>query len=86
MSDLYDDVELYYPDAKVASMLCPQGPCSYHIKPNSPVSEEWILEHVVLNIARKSGFELAAIKILGKALLYVTFSDHSNWVPPCIRD
>ena len=29
MSDVYDDVELPYPDAKVAQILATGGPCYY---------------------------------------------------------
>ena len=71
-SDVYDDNQLPYVDAKVAGMLCPGGACSYSIRESSPVTEDWILENVVPNIAASSyGRTLA--KLLGKALLWTIF-------------
>jgi len=84
-SDAYDDPELPYPDAKVAGMLCPGGPCSYRIKSDSPVTEDWILEHVVPNLAASS-YSTTLAKLLGKALLWTIFSEKSGWVPGGIVD
>ena len=78
VSDVYDDEELPYPDAKVAALLCVGGPCSYRIKESSPVTDDWILQHVVPRIAAMYGPTLA--KVLGKALLWVIFSEKSGWV------
>ena len=70
--DVYNNNQLPYVDAKVAAMLCPGGPCSYSIQESSPVTEDWILKHVVPNIAASSyGRTLA--KLLGKALLWTIF-------------
>ena len=84
VSDDYDDMELPYPDTKVAGMLCVGGPCSYRIKENSGITEGWILQNVVPYIARVYGNALA--KTLGKALLWVIFSEHSEWVPQGLRE
>ena len=84
VSDCYDG-DLLYPDAKVASFLCVGGPCKYCIKPNSPVTEDWILEHVVPCIAN-STYGVAIAKLLGKSLLWAIFSDKSHWVPQFIVD
>jgi hypothetical protein len=35
VSDVYDDIELPFPDAKVAGKLCVGGPCKYAIKDGS---------------------------------------------------
>jgi hypothetical protein len=35
VSDVYDDVELPFPDAKVADKLCIGGPCYYYLFPMS---------------------------------------------------
>ena len=45
--DVYDDVELPYPDTKVAAILCPGGACKYVVKENSAVTSDFILQHVV---------------------------------------
>ena len=78
-SDVYEEGEIPYPDAKVAAMLCPGGACSYRIRENSPVTDDWILENVVPNITNSS-YGRGLAKILGKALLYVCFSNNSHWV------
>jgi Transcriptional activator of glycolytic enzymes len=83
VSDDYDDMELPYPDTKVAGMLCVGGPCSYRVKANCGVTDAWILANVVPNIARVYGNSLA--KVLGKALLWCIFSERSEWVPHNIR-
>jgi len=54
VSDVYEEGEIPYPDAKVAAMLCPGGACSYRIKENSPVTDDWILEYVAPNISDSS--------------------------------
>jgi hypothetical protein len=80
VSDRYDDPELPYPDAKVAGLLCPGGPCSYRIKSDSPVTDDWIAAHVTTNISA-STYGRVLGKLLGKALLWIIFSDKRHWVP-----
>jgi hypothetical protein len=58
----------------------PWRPCSYRIKSDSPVTDEWILQHVVPSIAH-SAYGPTLGKLLGKALLWVIFSEKSAWVP-----
>ena len=69
VADVYDDVELPWPDVKMASMLCVGGPCRYILAEG--VSDEFILNHVVLNIQKKIDKETAVI--LGMASLYLIF-------------
>jgi hypothetical protein len=38
VSDVYDNVELPFPDAKLAGLLCPGGPICYAIMPGSGVT------------------------------------------------
>ena len=45
--DVYDG-DLPQPDATVASFLCVGGLHKYCIKPKSPVTNDWILDHVSL--------------------------------------
>ena len=52
VSDVYDDVELPYPDAKVAEKLCGGGPCFYVSDPglDATMMNTFVLSHVVPNI------------------------------------
>ena len=88
VSDAYDDVELPYPDAKVANKLCIGGPCFYllaneHANGESPPGDNdanltmmiktFLLTHVVPNVRRRMSESCSFI--LGKALLwYILFS------------
>ena len=49
VGDRYDDVELPWPDIKVAQMLCVGGACKYVITRESGVSNEFVL-HVIIKI------------------------------------
>ena len=56
VSDVYDDVELPLPDAKVAEKLCGGGPCFYVSDPTLDVTMMntfTILSHVVPNIRKR---------------------------------
>ena len=50
--DTYIDVNLPYPDAKVAATLCIGGAMKYGIQPQSGVSDNWILQNVCPKIER----------------------------------
>jgi hypothetical protein len=75
VSDRYDDVELPYPDCKVAEKLCMGGACYYLINNsicNSNVMTTFILTKVVPNIRRRLPDSTAIV--LGKAVLWLVFS------------
>lgn len=75
VSDRYDDVELPYPDCKVAEKLCIGGPCFYLINSaicNTNVLTTFLLTKVVPSIRRRLP-DSAAI-VLGKAVLWVVYS------------
>jgi Transcriptional activator of glycolytic enzymes len=79
VSDVYDDVELPYPDCKVAEKLAMGGPCFYII--NSRICDvtamtTFILSNVVPNIRRQLPDSTAIV--LGKAVLWLCFSSHAN--------
>lgn len=40
VSDIYDDIELPYPDTKVAALLCVGGPVKYKVLEDSRVTNE----------------------------------------------
>ena len=74
VSDVYDDVELPYPDAKVAEKLCGGGPCFYVSDPtlDATMMNTFVLSHVVPNIRKR--LPESACLVLGKALLWLICS------------
>jgi hypothetical protein len=74
VSDVYDDVELPYPDAKVAEKLCIGGPCYYIWSDglNSAMMSTFVLTHVVPNLWKRVPDSTALV--LGKALLWMLYS------------
>ena len=58
----------------MASLLCIGGPCSYSVREGSGISDDWILENVVPQIA--SHFPRAVALVLGRALLWLVFDDY----------
>ena len=79
VGDRYDDVELPWPDVKVASMLCLGGPCKYVVRANSGVTDEFILRYVMPSSRQRISEEVS--KILGTALLFFIFEDSTNHIP-----
>jgi hypothetical protein len=47
VSDIYTEINLPYPDAKVAAILCIGGPCKYVLRNGSGISDQWLSENVV---------------------------------------
>jgi hypothetical protein len=88
VSDVYDDIELPYPDAKVANKLCIGGPCYYLLPGEDAINGDndandttmmtrtFILRSVVPNI-RKRMSESCSL-LLGKALLWYLYSSDCN--------
>jgi hypothetical protein len=83
IADVYDDIELPYPDAKVAAMLCPGGPIKYKIRDDSNVTEEFITNYVVPNTTARLGNEAGLV--IGKAVLWGAFSGNNDRMPPWLR-
>ena len=79
VGDRYDDVELPWPDVKVASMLCIGGPCKYVVRTDCGVTDEFILRYVMPSANRRINKEVCII--LGKALLFSIFEDDENHIP-----
>ena len=69
--DTYIDVELPYPDAKVAAALCIGGACKYVIKESNGVSDSWLLQYVVPNICTEYARDVALV--LAPPLLWAVF-------------
>ena len=78
MSDIYDDVQLDWVDARVASILSPGGVCHYEIV-DPGVTQEWIGQVVTPQIREVFGLPLAVL--FGKAILWLAFSPHQAHVP-----
>ncbi len=75
MSDAYDDVELSYPECKVAEMLAMGGPCFFII--NSRICNATAtLSNAVPNIRHQLPDSTAIV--LGKAVLWLCFSSRAN--------
>jgi hypothetical protein len=74
VSDMYDDVELPYPDAKVAEKLYVGGLCFYVSVPGCDVTmmNTSVLSRDVPNIRKR--FLESACLVLGKALLWLICS------------
>jgi hypothetical protein len=74
VSDVYDDVELPYPDAKVAEKLCGGGPCFYVSDPglDATMMNTFVLSRVVPNIRKR--LPESTCLVLGKALLWLICS------------
>jgi hypothetical protein len=84
-SDVYDDIELPFPDAKVAGKLCIGGPCKYVLKDGSSVTDAFLLQHVVPNIRKRFAADVALV--LAKPLLWMIFSDGStSYLPETTRN
>jgi hypothetical protein len=83
--DAYLELELPWPDAKVASTVCIGGPCRYALKENSGVTDDWLLAHVVPNIFVK--FEAGIALTLARPLLWACMdNDRRHYVPSGIRN
>ena len=78
MSDVYDDVQLDWVDARVASILSPGGVCHYEIA-DPGVTKEWIGQVVTPQIREVFGLFLAVL--FGKAILWLAFSPHQEHMP-----
>jgi hypothetical protein len=76
VSDVYDDIELPYPDAKVAGLLCNGGPCKYQVLEESGVTDAFILQYVTPHVRTRTGDPTAIV--LGRALLWYTFSEFGD--------
>jgi hypothetical protein len=85
VSDVYDDVELPFPDAKLAGLLCPGGPVCYSIMPGSGVTRNFLVDQVVPQIKAKSGSDVAYV--LGGAVLWALYLPYYyRMMPGWLRD
>ena len=80
MQDRYVEGNIAYPNAKVAEALCKNGAISYEVKRESKVTEAWILEHVVPNIAKSYSKVMSVV--LGNALLWRIMDPEQSYILP----
>ena len=88
VSDVDNDIELPWPDTKVAGMLCIDGPVKYKIQENTDVTKEWILRHVVPAMRTREDVNDEVAFVLGTALLWYVMHnrDEIDRVPAAIED
>ena len=72
VSDVYDDIELPYPDAKVAALLCVGGPVKYEVREEPGIDKEWILNNVMPH--GRTMIDDDAAVVLGTAVLWYAFT------------
>jgi hypothetical protein len=84
VSDVYNNVELPFPDAKLAGLLCPGGPICYATMPGPGVTRAFIDDCVVPKIKAKFGGDVAYV--LGTAILWVLHSPYFKMMPAMLRD
>ena len=83
VSDIYDDTQLDWIDAKVAQELCIGGVCHYKVVDDG-VTGDWICQNISPNITAVYGPQLG--KLFGRALLWIAYSDRSHLLPPAMLD
>ena len=83
VSDVYDDVQLDWVDAKVAAVLCPGGVVNYVVI-DEACTDEWIVNTVTPNINDVFGFCLALL--FGKPILWLAMSEHFTIMPHDMAD
>jgi hypothetical protein len=85
VSDVYNNVELPNPDAKVAAILCGGGPCIYVTNPavDAAMMNSFILSHVVPNV--KERLPESACLVLGQALMWLITSSIADVYVPAVE-
>ena len=81
--DTYADTTIPYVDAKVAAALCKGGPIVFMQKEESGITDQWILDYVVPNMAHH--LPCQACVVLGRALLWKIFHVSGKVLPIEIR-
>ncbi|KAI2510702.1 hypothetical protein MHU86_3650 [Fragilaria crotonensis] len=84
--DRYIDVNLPYPDARVASVLAMGGPIKYSLKNQSGVTEAWLLDNVVPNMFASRNLHQQVSLVLAFPLLWAAFDpDMEHFMPASLR-
>ena len=80
VGDVYDDVELPWPDTKLATYLCIGGPCKYKIKTESGIDNNFILQYIMKDVLEC--YEREVCIVLGVALLFYMFTPEGKTIAP----
>ena len=79
--DTYADTVIPYVDAKVAAALCKGGVITYQVIKESGITDGWIMDHVVPNMAR-FGISREVCLVLGRAMLWRIFDNSGDDLVP----
>ena len=82
VGDRYVDINLPYPDAKVAAVLCTGGPCKYALKNGSGVSNMWLVANVVPYMVASPRIKDGAALVLAKPILWACFEQDMQYKMP----
>ena len=78
VGDVYNDVELPWPDMKLATYLCIGGPCKYKIKKESDINNNFILQYIMKDVL--GCYEREVYIVLSAALLFYIFTPEGNTI------
>ena len=78
VSDVYDDVQLDYVDARVAAVLSPGGVCHYEVVDRG-LTNEFIMTVVTPHVKEVYGAPIAAL--FGKAIMWLAFLPYQDHMP-----
>jgi hypothetical protein len=88
VSDVYDDIDLPFPDVKVAGKLCLGGPCKHVVKEGSGIMDAFLPEHIAPNI--RTRFPDDVTIFLAKVLLWLACLlaclEKRDCLPQALRD
>ena len=76
IADTHIDCLIPYPDAKVASSLCINGPAKYMVREDLNIDEDLILSFVGSNIS--SYFPRQVALVLGRVLLWAVYDEETS--------
>jgi hypothetical protein len=84
MQDRYTDIQLNWPDVNAASNLCLGGACTYKVKHEAGITDDWVANNCAVGITSIFGPNIGAI--LGKVLLWASHDElQQESVPADIR-
>lgn len=69
MVDTYINLDILYPDTKVAEVLAIGGPVKYELMEGYSLADEWILNNIGAHISKVFP-EKGIVIVLGKALIW----------------
>lgn len=84
--DRYIDVNVPYPDAKVASILAIGGPIKYTLKKGTGLTDLWLQENVVCNMLKSDFLNPEVALVLSLPVLWASFeAAMESYIPAKLR-